>query len=135
MGNGVILFSSSIILSSKTLFLLFVSSITFSDSLGKDNSMSATPASHPHFTSLDTYYLKRGYSNLERMANNKVDSDGLGSSYVETQYHNQLRLDDIKKIHIGVDQYSSMYDLTATINEINAAVAKVGKHTPLDIFK
>lgn len=66
----------------------------FGDSLGIADERACTPITHPHFTSFDfrrTDPLDR-YNSLS-----KLD----GHSYVEVQYHNQLKSSDIESIHVS----------------------------------
>lgn len=105
--------------------------IIFSDSLGAHEQLASTPASAPHFSS--TFADVSSYEGLEVMYRTKV-TGGVYGSYVETQYHNQLTLDDISKVHISIGEYSTKDKLSDTINEITAAVAAGGKHVPIILF-
>ena len=104
--------------------------ITFRDSLHNETSMAAVPVSAPHFTAFDPHY----YDNLVEMYNNKVSSGEAGHSYVETQYHGQLKLTDIEKIHVSIGEYDDNKKLSRVINSINAATLKGGKLVPIEIF-
>lgn len=72
--------------------------VTFSDSLGVEESMTASPVVKPHFTSLP---LSHG-DPLK-----KIDSTGKRSTYTEIQYHNQLKAEHIESVHISLAAASS----------------------------
>ena len=104
--------------------------ITFKDSLGSERSMAAVPVSAPHFTAFNPSH----YDNLVKMYNDKVSSSEAGHSYVEAQYHGQLKLTDIEKIHVSIGEYNDNKMLSRVINSINAATLKGGKLVPIEIF-
>lgn len=104
--------------------------VTFEDSLSGSNEFAATPVIAPHFTSINPVY----YEDLMKMKDNKVHSSVDGSRYVETQYHGQLKLDDIKKVHISLGEYMTKSDLNSVINEVIQYTTIGGKPVPVELF-
>lgn len=104
--------------------------VTFRDSLGSEESMVASPVSAPHFTSVDV----SNYKNIKRMQSGKVSGSEEGYNYVETQYHGQLKLEDISKIHISIDSYSEKRELNNVINEVIQYTTIGGKPIPVELF-
>lgn len=102
---------------------------TLGDSLGDQDDYVSPPVGAPHFTALKPNY----YEEMADFYHGKVDG-GVYGGYVESQYHNQLKLEDIEKVHISVDTYSTREKLTKVINEINEATLKGGKLVSIEMF-
>jgi len=109
--------------------------VTFYDSLRDDAYVAATPASAPHFTSIQP--STDNYDTLKNMYENHA---GFNSSYVEAQYHNQLTIDDIESAHISLNEYNrygggaDLKRVSSVINTITEAVAKASKPVKIKIF-
>jgi len=106
--------------------------ITFSDSLGRAGDQSATPYAMPHFTS----FLSSMPSGedpiafLDKAIRNKTC--GNRYSYVETQYHGGLTLDDVESLNITPGSFrgesgDKMKKLSSAVNSIMSYAAKTGK--------
>lgn len=109
--------------------------ITFHDSLGEESTSTATPAAKPHFTSLgmtDAIDLGKSLSSKSTSYN--------PWSYVETQYHNQLGLSDVTKVHMSPeafpgDRRAKMGRLTSAVNSMTEFAAETGnKEIKIEIF-
>lgn len=108
--------------------------VTFIDSLGSESTFSASPVSCPHFTSIGNVDLDK-YNTLKKLSEDRVSSSIKGYSYVETQYHGQLKVEDIESVHITSKQYNdNLSTLSNIINEINEATIKYGKLVPIKLF-
>lgn len=107
------------------------STITFRDSLSSEDEIASTPVSAPHFTSVAPFF----YDNIKEMQKGKVgSSEDLDYAYVETQYHGQLTLDDIEKIHISIDSYSDKSNLNKVVNEVIKYTTVGGDPIEVELF-
>lgn len=105
--------------------VLHKTTVTFNDSLGYSHAMAATPASYPHFTS---FKLSRSKDPLTRSSISASTEE-----YVETQYHNQLTIDDIDSVRIS--PFSTSYGGSADYTIINKVIDITRKtHLPIHIF-
>jgi len=106
--------------------------VSFTDSLGHMESLACTPAVKPHFTSLPLRL------NLHRLREVMGRPDGVcfHSTYVETQYHNQLTIDDVESVQVSVKLYtgSDKYGesggykkITKIIDNVHRFAAKHGR--------
>jgi hypothetical protein len=98
--------------------------VTFADSLGISNTISASPVSKPHFTSLQI-------SNYGEDPLDKYSSTGKrDSAYTEIQYHNQLKFEDIESVHISPNTKGyEDYDLVNRVIELSRKT-----NVPIKIF-
>ena len=71
--------------------------VTFHDSLSPGFDWPPSPASKPHFTSVDMRTISPHFVDPETRSS-KTD---WGSDYVEAQFHGQLRLEDIESVHLS----------------------------------
>ncbi len=94
--------------------------VAFYDTLGTSYNLACTPALKPHFTSLGD----RPESKLEM-----TDTSKMGY-YNESQYHNQLKVEDIESIH-----YSPLEKTYSGFKKLNEIIEVVRKSdVPLQIF-
>ena len=105
--------------------------VTFRDSLGSARDIVASPVSAPHFTSINPRY----YKTIKGLQREGVKGDEHGSyGYVETQYHGQLKLDNIEKIHVSIDNYGDKRRLNDVVNEVIQYTTIGGEPIHLELF-
>lgn len=86
----------------------------FADSLNASSNYACTPISNPHFTSLPL----SSYTDPLDMDENLSTFSG---SYIECQYHDQLKVEDIESIHLSAGNFGGMSSPRA-YEEMNRAI-------------
>ena len=89
----------------------------FTDSLGASSSVACVPMNHPHFTAFSMYS-----DPLESVT--RLDSFG---SYVEVQYHKQVKHTDIESIHLSAGNFGGL-DYSGAYESVNQANDIARKH-------
>lgn len=77
--------------------LLHRTTVTFHDSLSPSADWPPSPASKPHFASIDLRKVKGVFFRPEF----RSGKNDWGEDYLEAQYHGQLRAEDVESVHIS----------------------------------
>lgn len=114
---------------------------TFGDSLGKSRYFAATPFGKPHFTALqgmhdDSTNLSSKIKSIEDYIAGRTHrlSPNIAGSYTELQYHGQLKLEDVERIHITSKNFRGDVEMSTTLNNLIEFSAKTGRVCPVEFF-
>lgn len=114
---------------------------TFGDSLGKSRYFAATPFGKPHFTALqgmhdDSTSLSSKIKSIEDYIAGRTHrlSPNIAGYYTELQYHGQLRLEDVERIHITSKNFRDDVEMSTTLNNLIEFSAKTGRVCPVEFF-
>ena len=114
---------------------------TFGDSLGKSRYFAATPFGKPHFTALqgmhdDSTSLSSKIKSIEDYIAGRTHrlSPNIAGCYTELQYHGQLRLEDVERIHITSKNFRDDVEMSTTLNNLIEFSAKTGRVCPVEFF-